>query len=106
MAEKKHTASTPRRATAAKATKAPSAHGALDLIENALIDAEGTAAVMSAVLDISPSSSRMDGHLVTMDRRLTADMAALRKAFDRAHDMLLPNKFRAPGLSVVKGGAA
>ena len=90
-----------------RTTAAPSAHGALDLIENALIDAEGTAAVMSAVLDISPSSSsRMDGHLVTMERHLTADMAALRKAFDRAHDMLLPNKFRAPGLSIVKGGAA
>jgi hypothetical protein len=90
-----------------RTTAAPSAHGALDLIENALIDAEGTAAVMSAVLDGSPGSAGMDGHLVTMDRHLTADMAALRKAFDRAHDMLLPNKFRAPGngLSVVKGGA-
>jgi hypothetical protein len=89
-----------------RTTAAPSAH-ALDLIECALIDAEGTAAVMSAVLDGSPGSAGMDGHLVTMDRHLTADMAALRKAFDRAHDMLLPNKFRAPGngLSVVKGGA-
>jgi hypothetical protein len=38
---------------------------------------------------------------------LTADMGALRKAFDRAHDMLSPNKFRAPGngLSIVKGVA-
>ena len=89
-----------------RTTAAPSAHGALDLIENALIDAEGTAAVMSVVLDGSPGSSRMDGHLITMDRHLTADMAALRKAFDRAHDVLLPNKFRAPGLSIVKGGAA
>jgi hypothetical protein len=86
-------------------TAAPSPHSALDLIECALIDAEGTAAVMSAVIDMSPSKN--DGHLVTMERHLTADMAALRKAFDRAHDMLLPNKFRAPGdgLSVVKGGA-
>jgi hypothetical protein len=86
-----------------RTTAAPSAHGALDLIECALIDAEGTAAVMSAVLDMSPGSAEMDGHLVTMERHLTADMAALRKAFDRAHDVLLPNKFRA--LSIVKGGA-
>jgi hypothetical protein len=77
------------------------------LIECALIDAEGTAAVMSALLDKSPRSEGMDGHLSTMERHLTADMATLRKAFDRAHDVLLPNKFRAPGngLSVVKGGA-
>jgi hypothetical protein len=86
-----------------RTTAAPSAHGALDLIENALIDAEGTAAVISTLLDNSRGD---DGHLITMDRHLTADMAALRKAFDRAHDMLLPNKFRAPGLSIVKGGAA
>jgi hypothetical protein len=89
-----------------RTTAAPSAHSALNLIENAIIDADGTAAVMSAVIDMSPSKS--DGHLITMDRHLMADMVALRKAFDRAHDMLLPNKFRAPGdgLSVVKGGAA
>jgi hypothetical protein len=90
-----------------RTTAAPSAHGALDLIECALIDAEGTAAVMSAVLDMSPGSAAMDGHLVTMERHLTADMAALRKAFDQAHHMLSPNKFRAPGngLSIVKGVA-
>jgi hypothetical protein len=89
-----------------RTTAAPSPHAALDLIESALVDAEGSAAVMSAVLDMPLSDS--DGHLITMDRHLTADMVALRKAFDRAHDMLLPNKFKPPGkgLSVVKGGAA
>jgi hypothetical protein len=79
-----------------RTTAAPSPHAALDLMESALIDAEGTAAVISAMFDLSPSND-IDGHLITMDRHLTADMVALRKAFDRAHDMLLPNKFKPPG---------
>jgi hypothetical protein len=88
-------ASTPRRATAAKVigARAPIARDrvfvAMNTIEIALIDAEGTAFLIDrAVTHGGDDPSRCIDHL---SRHLSRDMAELRKAFTDAHANALKN---------------
>lgn len=84
---------------------------ALDIMANAIMDADGTVAVMSTVI-VHLSEGEDKTHCIcVLERHHSNDMAGFRKAFDKAHVMLTREAAGCTppsggGLTVVNGGAA
>jgi hypothetical protein len=87
MAKANRTTSIPRRATAAKGTVDYSrAFQAFDLIEDAVYDAARTFRALAALID---NNALDEALLLTMERHLARDMAALGGAYNKARTMAL-----------------
>ena len=64
--------------------KAHSDRSPMTLLEDALIDLEGSVGLLGIVVDSLSAESDDAGTMITVHRYLSADLAVLRKAYDAA----------------------
>jgi hypothetical protein len=105
MTKGNRTTSTARRATAASAPPVADYHGAfkaLDIIDDARTNVEGSAFLLDQCVTHGEHLDDQERAIVHVTRLLLADVAALDVANDRARAMILDSA----GKRTQKGGAA